>query len=205
MAKGPNKGKKGKGDPTVDLYKLKPQAVEDLVTADESNSPQVTKAELAKYGGRKRHGVPGLLKVGFIKWWFPGSVYYFIGMGFGWAKGSEALLALSIGIALGVISDLLTDNVIRFIAPTDGEYDVFLMFPKKGYITFVLNIPYAIILCFLVLYGYYSVAISVLPWLGVEPISFGLFYMVSDMALVGIKYLIKKAIRGSQNKNEQEG
>lgn len=213
MAQSPKQGKKGKGDPTVDHYKLKTQAVEDLVTADESNSPEVTKAELAKYGARKKGGIPSWLKVCFIKFWFPGSVFYFIAMSLG--LNNRLDLTVLVGVVLGMVSDLLTDNMVRFVAPTDGEYDVFLMFPKKRYITFVLNILYAVAVCAVVFYGVYSVAGLVVDLnadprtlvsdLIMGPVGFGLFYMACDMALVGVKYLIKKAIRGSQNKNEQEG
>ena len=213
MAKSPKNGKKAGGDPTVDLYKLKTQAVDDLVTADETNSPEVSKAELAKYGGRKRAGVPDLVKVAFVKWWFPGAVFYFIAMSLGLKARLD--LTVIIGIVLGMVSDLLTDNIIRFIAPTDGDYDVYLMFAKKSYFTFVFNIIYAVALCAIVVYGFYSLA-GLLVDLNADPrtflsdvimgpVGFGLFYMIADMLLVGVKYLIKKAISGPKNKNEQEG
>ena len=213
MAKAPKNGKGGKSDPTTEHYKLKTQAVDDLVTADESNSPQVSKAELARYGGRKKGRIPGWLKVAFVKWWFPGSVFYFISMGLGIRNRLD--MTVIIGIVLGMVSDLLTDNMVRFIAPIDGEYDNFLMFSKKRYITFVGNIVYAILLCGVVYFGIYP-AVNLVIDLGAEtrtllidlimgPVGFGLFYVICDMALVGVKYLIKRAIHGSKNKNEQEG
>ena len=233
MAKAPKKGKGSESDPTTEHYKLKTQAVNDLVTADESNSPQVSKAELARYGARKKGGFPSWLKVAFIKWWFPGSVFFFIIMGIpGMTEGYLENAILILGVVLGMVTDLLTDNMVRFISPTDGEYDSFLMFPKKRYITFVLNILYSIVLCALVFYGVYTgvnaiidavtqrpadlrlvadasetslvpggAGFALIP----EPIGFGLFYMGWDMLLLGVKHLIKKAIHGSKNKNEQEG
>lgn len=215
MAKGPDKGKKGRADPTTDLYKLKTKAVDDLVTADESNSPKVSKQEIARYGGRKRGGMPHWLKVGLIKWWFPGAVFFFIIMGIPGMTADLLGMTAILGIVMGMVSDLLTDNMIRFVSPTEGEYDVFLMFSKKSFITFFLNIIYAIILCTVVFYGLYQ-AVNLVVDLSTEdrtllvdlimgPVGFGFFYMISDMLLVGVKYLIKKLIRGSQNKNEQEG
>lgn len=212
MAKSPDKRKKN-ADPTADLYKLKTEAVEDLVTADETNAPQVTKAELERYGGRKKGGMPSWLKVGFIKWWFPGAVFYFIAMSLGLQNRLD--LTVIVGIVLGMVTDLLTDNMVRFIAPTEGEYDNFLMFAKKRYITFILNIVYAVALCAVVFYGVYTAVGMVVDLnpdprtfasdLIMGPVGFGLFYMLLDLSLVGVKYLIKKAVRGSKNKNVQEG
>lgn len=213
MAKSPDKRAKGGEDPTTDLYKLKPQAVEDLVTADETNAPPVSKEELERYGGRKKGGVPTWLKIGFVKLWFPGAVFYFIAMSLGIQNRLD--LTVILGVVVGMVSDLLTDNVIRFMAPTEGEYDHFLMFSKKRYITFVLNIVYAVALCGMVFYGVYSLAglavdlnadpRTLMADLIMGPVGFGLFYMLCDMLFLGVKHLIKKAINGSKNKNVQEG
>lgn len=213
MAKTPDKSKKGGDESAADHYKLKIQAVEDLVTADESNAPEVSKAELERYGGRQKRGIPGWLKVGFIKWWFPGAVYYFIVMGLGLNQVLD--LVVIPGVILGMVADLLTDNVIRFFAPTEGEYDSYLMFSKKRYLTFILNIVYAMALCAVVFSGIYplvglvvdlnTIPRSILGEIIMGPVGFGLFYMLSDLALVGVKYLIKKAVRGPKNKNVQEG
>lgn len=210
MAKSPKKRDRDGADPTAEHYKLKTQAVEDLITADETNAPEVSKAELERYGGRKKKGIPGWLKVGFIKWWFPGAVFYFIAMGLGLTDTLDRIVIL--GIVLGMATDLLTDNVVRFIAPTDGEYDVFLMFPKKRYVTFILNILYAVALCAVVFLAAYPLADLVVSLItGQEtkvqagPVGFGAFYLAADMLLVGVKYLIKKIARGSKNKNVQEG
>lgn len=205
MAKSPKPSNRGGKDPTADLYKLKTRAVDDLVTADESNSPKVSRAEMARYGGRSKSRIPSWLKVAFIKWWFPGAVFFFIGNGIPHLRENGENLIVILGIVLGMVTDLLTDNMIRFIAPTDGEYDQFLMFAKKRYITFVLNILYALVLCFAVLVGCYTAATWLFPGLPPEPITFGLFYMACDMLLLGVKYLIQKMIRGSKNKNVQEG
>ncbi len=213
MAKSPDKRAKGGEDPTTDLYKLKPQAVEDLVTADETNAPPVSKEELERYGGRKKGGVPTWLKIGLVKLWFPGAVFYFIAMSLGMQNRLD--LTVILGVVVGMVNDLLTDNVIRFMAPTEGEYDHFLMFSKKRYITFVLNIVYAVALCGMVFYGVYSLAGLVVDLnadprtlmadLIMGPVGFGLFYMLCDMLFLGVKHLIKKAINGSKNKNGQEG
>ena len=50
-----------------EYYRLKTKAVEDLVNADESNSPVVSEAELNKYRGRLRKKLPQWLKVSLMK------------------------------------------------------------------------------------------------------------------------------------------
>ena len=61
---------------TLDYYKLDVKAVDDLVNADVSNSPKVSKEEIAKYSGRsaKRFRIPSWLKICFIKFWFSAAI-----------------------------------------------------------------------------------------------------------------------------------
>lgn len=107
-----------------------------------------------------------------------------------------------LGIVLGLVTDLLTNNVIRFVEKTPGENDKWLLFPKKGMVSFFLNMVYAIVLVVLV-YGLYGVINSVLAVLlgltdtvalGVEPILFGVFTMGFDMLFIGCRNLMKNII-----------
>ena len=191
---------------TADYYKLKTQAVDDLVSADESNSPPVSKDELKAYGARKKGGVPNWLKVGFIKFWFPGAVYFFIIMGLGLWDPLDQIVIL--GIVQGMVTDLLTNNMVRFIAETDGENDRFLMFPKKQYMSFFFNMLYSMLLCALILFAYAGLDVVVravsgnteFKFVG-EPVTFGLLYMLFDTALVSVKNIISRFLFGAKNKN----
>ena len=130
--------------PTAEnYYDLKTKAVDDLVNADESNSPQVTDEELERYGGRKKRGLPNWLKVCFIKFWFPASVCYFFFWGLSGYVADMLDLMFVTAVVLGMVTDLLTNNVLRFFAQTEGENDRWMMFPKKRFITFFLNIFYS--------------------------------------------------------------
>ena len=201
------KDQAGRPDAAVDYYKLKTQAVDDLVTADASNSPEVSKAELERHGAHKKSRIPDPVKVGFIKFWFPASVCYFMIWGLGLADPLDQIVI--VGIVHGMITDLLTNNMIRFIAVTDGANDRWLMFYKKRYASFIFNILYALLLSAMVVFLYAGVNILFNLAAGtagqdywrLEPIGYGLFYMFSDMALVAIRNLIAKLFKGGNNKN----
>ncbi len=187
------KRKPNKSTPAVDYYKLKTQAVDDLVTADEKNSPEVSEEELVKYGARKKKGIPDWLKVCFIKFWFAGAVWFFMAMGLGLSHPLDQIVI--VGVVLGMVTDLLTNNMLRFTAPADGAHDKWMMFSTKRYATFFLNIPYAMLLIFLALLIYAGVDLVVnliagtqgVKYLMGEPVTFGLFTMLCDLALVGLK------------------
>ena len=191
---------------TAEYYKLKTQAVEDLVSAAEENSPEVSREELEAYGARRKKGIPNWLKVGFIKFWFPGAVYFFIIMGLGLWDPLDQIVIL--GIVQGMVTDLLTNNMVRFIAETDGSNDHCLMFSRKRYMSFFFNMVYAMLLCALVLVAYAGLDWLVRSVTGDpefrmtgEPVSFGLLYMLFDTALVSVKNAVIGLFHGAKNKN----
>lgn len=216
MAKAPKGGKKKKASksPVEDYYKLKTEAVEDLATADETNSPEVSKAELERYGGGRGGSIPNALKVYFIKFWFPAAVCYFFLIGLGMFVPSFLDLMFITVIALGIVTDILTNNALRFFASTPGAHDRYMMFPKKRYMTFFWNILYAAVLMAMVIAIYnvlniVVIAIFHLPQnsvpVGVEPILFGIFYVLCDSLLIWLKHLVAKRFAQAKNKNVQEG
>ena len=207
--------KRKKGEPQkpeitkqADYYQLKTQAIEDLVTADESNSPEVSPEELRKYQSGPKLKVADWVKLLFVKAWFPGCVCFFFIWGLGGMVADQLDLLFITGIALGVVTEMLTNNVLRFLEKKPGGNDRYIMFPQKGYITFPLNILYAFVLLFLVytLYNIINLVIIQLTGvvdkvpLGVEPILFGLFYLCFDMILIQGKHLILDIVRGGKKK-----
>ena len=94
---------------------------------------------------------------------------------------------------LGIVTDILTNNVLRNFSNDDIEPGRFMMFPQKRYWTFILNILYAGVLltCTAAVYGGINLILSVLRGegmvLGVGPILFGVFYTAIDMLFITIK------------------
>ncbi len=193
-------------DRQTDYYKLKTKAVEDLVTADESNSPQVSEEELRAYRSGPKLKIADWVKLLFIKAWFAGAVCFFFlwGLGNYFADQLDSLFVT--GMALGIVTDLLTNNVLRFLEKTPGANSRWMMWPKKGFASFPLNIlhGYAVLFLVFVLYNVINLAIvgmtgktDTVP-LGVEPVLFGVFTMGFDMLLIQIKHLLTDIFRGGR-------
>ena len=189
-------------------YNLKSKAVEELVEAQEGIAPEYSEEELAKYRGGGKFRIPEPVKVLFLKAWFPGAVCYFILWGLGMYIYSLIDMMFVLAVVLGMATDLLTNNVIRFIEVTPGANDKWLMFPKKGMASFFLNVAYAIVLviCVYNLYtginGLYATLIgnADVVLLGVEPILFGVFCMGFDMLFILIKRTIGAIITDAKAK-----
>ena len=132
MAKKNKKESTHKQDKTASgYYELHTQAVDDLVTADVSNSPKVSREELNKYRSGPKIKFPAWAKVIFIKFWFPAAVCYFFIWGLSTHVSALVDTLFITGTALGIATDLLTNNVIRFFASTKGEFDRWMMFPGR--------------------------------------------------------------------------
>lgn len=192
----------------ADYYRLNTKAVEDLVTADESNSPAVPPEELRKYQSGPKLKIADWVKILFIKAWFPGCVCFFFIWGLGGMLADQLDLLVVTGIALGVVTEMLTNNVLRFLEKTPGGNDRYMMFPKKSYATFPLNILYAFAVLFLVYMTYNVLNLAIIRLTGVEdkvplgvgPILFGVFYLCFDMLLIQIKHLFRDIARGGGKK-----
>ena len=192
----------------ADYYRLNTKAVEDLVTADESNSPEVPPEELRKYQSGPKLKIADWVKILFIKAWFPGCVCFFFIWGLGGMLADQLDLLVVTGIALGVVTEMLTNNVLRFLEKTPGGNDRYMMFPKKSYATFPLNILYAFVVLFLVYMTYNVLNLAIIRLTGVEdkvplgvgPILFGVFYLCFDMLLIQLKHLFRDIARGGGKK-----
>jgi len=190
----------------TDYYDLKKDAVQALAEADESNSPEVSEEELKKYRSATGLHLAPWLKAVLIKFWFAGAVCFFFiwGLGIYMADVYDTLFVT--GIGMGIVTDILTNNALRFIERTRGENERFIMVTKRGYISFILNILYAWLVVFFV-YTLYNVInlmaanISGQPdkvFLGVEPILFGLFYLGFDLLFIEIKHFIISVMEKSR-------
>ncbi len=193
---------------TSEYYRLKTKAVEDLVTADESNSPVVSEAELNKYRGRLRKKLPQWLKVSLMKAWFYGSVCFFFLWGLGGYMADQLDLFFVTAIALGMVTDLLINTLLRHFAETDGANDRWMMVPRRGVAGFFMNILYGFVILGLADMAYNAVNIAILSVthqtdtvpLGVEPILFGLLCMGIDTGFIALKYLLSRIFSDAKAK-----
>ena len=195
-------------DKQSSYYELKTKAVDDLVNADESNSPEVSKEELRKYKSGPKLKLADWVKLLLIKGWFAGAVCFFFFWGLGTYLASMLDLLFVTGFALGVVTDLLTNPVLRFFEKNPGDNSRWMMFPKKGLYTLFLNVPYGFVILALV-YGLYT-GINMIAaritgntdtvFLGVEPVLFGVFCLGFDLLLIKAKHIIMGFFRGPEKK-----
>ena len=187
----------------ADYYKLHTQAVRDLAEANEENSPEVSREELNKYRSRRGLRLSDGVKAVLVKFWFNAAVCFFFYWGLAYYVPDVLDNLVILGIGMGVITDLLTNNALRHLAATEGENDRWMMFPKKGYLSFPLNIVYAFVVLFLVvmLYNVLNLILIRLTGgeegvavLGVEPLLFGLIYLMLDILLIRLKQLFQRIV-----------
>lgn len=193
---------------TLDYYKLETKAVEDLVNADVSNSPKVSKEEIAKYSGRsaKRLRISPWFKICFVKFWFAAAICYFFIWGLGGYLSNWLDQLFVVGVAMGLVTDILVNNVIRFMAATEGGNDGWMLFAKKSYLSFLLNLLYGFVITFFVYTIYNVVNLAAMQvtgnretlFLPVEPIMFGLFCLGVDAMFLGMKKLFFRILEDAR-------
>ena len=190
-------------------YSLKTKAVKDLVEADESNSPEVSEEELSKYRSGPRIKLADGVKILILKFWFAGAVCFFFIWGLSGYMADMLDTLFVTAIAMGIVTDVLTNNAIRFFETTPGGNDRYIMVTLRGYFSFFLNILYAFVVLFFV-YSIYAVInftliritgnADTVP-LGVGPILFGLFYRGVDQLLIKCKHVLTDIVRKAQKVN----
>lgn len=206
------KRKNGPEKPEVEkqseYYRLNTQAVDDLVTANEDNSPPVSEEELRAYRSGPKLKLADWVKLLLIKAWFAGAVCFFFLWGLGGMLGSELDTLFVTGLALGVVTDLLTNPILRFFEKTPGENARWMMVSRKGFSSLFLNVGYSYVLLALVylLYNGINLAASRIAgvpdmvFLGVEPVLFGVFCLGFDLLLIQVKHGLGRLLHAGARK-----
>ncbi len=160
--------------------------------------------------------VPTWIKALVIKFWFAGMVCYIIGMGLGSIITNDENRIILTGVVLGIVVDVLVNPAMRYFQSSDNEYDAYMMFPFpfKKYWTFLTNVIYYVAVSFVVTYMYQGInllidvingtAASSNINVGVEPLLYGVFTVIADMAFIGIKDLIVYLVKKKKAKKAEE-
>ena len=205
MAKNKNTKKNEEERKTAqDYYWLHSDAVNDLITANEENSPEVSEAELRKYRSGSKIRFSETFKALLVKYWFNGSVCFFFFLGLGYYLRDLLDQLFVLGFAMGILTDILTNNVLRFIARPKGINDRWMMIPQKRLSSLFLNIIYAYVVLFFV-YMFYNIINTILtkagkPVLSVEPLLFALFYLGFDLLFISMKHLLQRIVSDAKKK-----
>lgn len=190
-------------------YDLKKDAVERLVNADKLASEDPKKDPGKEYRTGLLDRIPKWVLALIMKWWFAGAVCFFIFWGLGTYLTDMMDMIVVMAVVLGMVTDVLVNNAFRFFETYQGQNSKYMMFPKKAYWTFLANIPYALVVLYIVMYVYNTINVlgnaicgtedAII--LGVEPVLFGAFYVATDMLLIGMKNLLKNIVNDAKQKN----
>ena len=192
-------------------YNLKTDAVNRLVNADKKKYESTDTDPGKQYRSGFLHKIPDWIKALFMKFWFNGAVCFFIFWGLGLYVTNMLDMIVVMAIVLGMVTDILVNNAFRFLESYKGQNSKWMMFPQKKYWTFFANIIYAFIVLLGVIWFYNVmnlIANSIRGtegefYIGVEPILFGLSYMLIDMCFIGMKNTIVKIVSDAKQKNAQ--
>ncbi len=189
----------------ADYYRLNTQAVDDLVNANEENSPPVSEEELRKYQSGPKFKLSDTLKALLIKFWFAGAVCFFFMWGLGFYLQNQIDQIFLVSVAWGAITDLLTNNVFRFLEKTPGASNRHLMVTKEGIPGLLLNLLYGFLVMFCVVTTYHGVNVALMfitgaegMVLGVEPILFGLFTTAWDTLFIKMKTTLRQMVQSAK-------
>ena len=197
-----------KGEKGEDLYRIKAEAVEDLVNANKENTPSYSEEELKKYRSKSGLNINPVFKALFIKFWFSGVVCYFFIWGLGIYIPSNLDLYFVTAIGMGFVKDILENNLYRFVANPEGSNDRWMMFPKKSYMSLVFNVLYAILVTGCVYFTYQGINFVGTSGnndrvvFGVEPIFFGIFDMGFELLFLWMKHMAVRIIADAKKKVE---
>ncbi len=180
-------------------YELNLDAVDRLVNATKETAPDIPEEEevFTKQGFLAR--VPTFVKALVVKYWFFGAACFFFYWGLGMFVSDPYALILILGVAIGLFTDLLVNNLFRYFQSSEKEYNKWMLLPMKKFWTFFVNLVYGLVLVLLVRSTYDLINRTVIALkglsdktvvLGVEPFLFGAFCLIFDLCFIWIKNLI---------------
>ncbi len=184
-------------------YQLHTRAVEDLVTASTENTPRYSKEELEKYrSGKGRFRLPEWLKVLLIKFWFHGAICFFVFWGLGLYVADQLDMYFVAAIITGMVTDLLLRHFLRFTENQPGGANRWMMVAQKGTPGFFFNLMYGFVIIFLVVTAYTLINMTLAalfggenpPFLGVEPLMYGLLCTGADQFCIALKHLFQRIL-----------
>ena len=186
-------------------YDLHIDAIDDLVGANEENSPGVKEEEIKKYRKDILGKLPVFIKALFIKFWFNGAICYFIFFGLVYYIQNmlDRLVVLAVG--MGFINDLLVKNILLYFDNGNGYAD-WTLFPYKRYWTLFANVVYSFVLTAFVVIVYFGInylingAEKTVFEIRVEPVLFALINLLGDLMFIGLKQLFLRIVSDANEK-----
>lgn len=205
-----HKNNHSKDKKIINYYDLKQEAVNDLVSAlkepiskeeQSNNKKEVKNPPMNPYKYDKLARIPTWIKAVFIKFWVAGAICFFFFSGLSYYVGNMENLILITAIATGLIVDFLVTPAFLYFESDKKEYHKYLMVPvsAKKVWSLLINIPVAFIEVYGVVTIYALINQAIVNskgleegyvTLGVEPLLYGVFFVVIDLILLLFKNMI---------------
>jgi hypothetical protein len=147
--------------------------------------------------------IPYNIKTYILKFWFAGAVYYFAGWGIYSEQFDSFDETVLVGLVLGIVLDLLVNNILRFIETDKDKADIYLVSRKKKFYSIFISVFYGIILSVLIGYTYHFLNLGIINlfnkpdkiYIGGEPFGFGLLFVLYDYIILLFINLIRKLLK----------
>ena len=190
-------------------YDIKVEAVNELVDALNSD-PNVPLTEEQKrdpntpnpYKRDLLSRIPTWVKMIFVKYWMGGAFCFFIYMGLPILVGNIENVVLLSGLILGVVIDWMYNSALLYFETDREEFHPYMLLPvscKKMWTIFI-NVPYGMLVVFVIYFIYRFLNTNIFETeLSVEPLLYGLIYLIVDMFFISIKNLIVWVVRKVKN------
>lgn len=209
----------------TNYYDLKTDAVNSLVDALNEEPKEETISVHKKYIQNKEKEqpnpykldklalIPTWIKAFFIKFWVAGAICYFFIWGLGIYIQATLDMLFVTAFATGIIVDLLVTPAMLYFESDKKEWHPYILVPVPGkkLWSLLINIPVAFLEVGVIFLIYSEINILLvdiknLPSgstpLAVEPLLFGLLYLIIDIIIISIKNLFIKVIKKIKNKNK---
>lgn len=161
-------------------YGLNEEAINDLVNSSEEVDVVIN----------KKNKIKNLIKLAFIKFWFGGALCYFVLWGLGIYVSNDLDMFVLLAFILAITSDFLLNPIIRYISCEGFKYSkyIFINISYKKIYSLFFHIIYSFIIVFCIYITYVLLNSFIFSGkLGVEPLLFGLIYLVFDSLFVVLK------------------
>jgi hypothetical protein len=198
--------KRNKKEELENYYELKATAVNELAEVlkqepEKTLTPKQERRHPNPYKIDRLSRIPTWIKAFFIKFWMAGAICYFGFWGLGYYFASTLDLVVMVGLITGIVTDLLLNPSFLYFESDRKEYHKYMMLPVSGkrIWTLLINVAYGVMATVTVFVIYTLINMTIvsiknLPVgtvsLSVEPLLYGLFFLMVDMFFISFKNLI---------------
>lgn len=143
--------------------------------------------------------IPLKVRIPLIKWWFMGAIYYFVGWGLPQFRSSGIDTIFILGLIIGLVNITVLQYIIKELSVSPDVYNIYLSIRNKSVLRGLISVIYGWIIAaliattyellnrlFIIVFSLKENTVSI----GVEPILFGILYVLFD----GVWMLIRNFI-----------